>query len=133
MPDLVTVVSGLDTVPIQRLIMRNINGKGLGTALIGTIPAGKIFLPTQFVIGIVAPQTISTPPTVSIGTNATNYDDLVAAVSLTGAANLTAFNLVVRSPYPILVGGTNVNGKISVAGVSSGAITMTLVALGIWV
>lgn len=133
MVDVVTLNSGLDEVLLQRIVLRNINGAGTGSAQLGTIPASRIFLPTQVVIGAQAPNAITTVPTVSIGTNGPNYNNVVAATSLTGLVGGSAIVLPLRSPMAILNGGDVVFGRISIAGVSTGAITLTLVVLGVWI
>lgn len=129
----ILINSGLDSVPIQRVTLRGINGKTGGAIVVGTIPAGnKIFVPTQTFLGVSAPAAITTPPSISLGTNGPNYDDMMAITSFTGAANAKGGVLPLKPVFPLLLPGTTVQLNITTPGASTGAITLTLIILGMW-
>jgi len=134
MPDVISIVSGAaQGLSLVSLKLGGINGKGVGNAVVGTVPPGnKNFLPIAIYVDVTAPQPITTPPIVSLGT-VSPFNNLVTATTLNGAANAVDFLLALLSPWPRLSPGTVVTGAISQAAVSAGAVTLTLIALGFWV
>ena len=133
MPDVLNIVSGAGQgLPLVSLKLGGINAKGVGNLPINTIQGNKVFVPIAVYVDVTAPQPITTPPTVSLGTGSP-FNNLVAATSLAGAADAKDFQLALVNPWPRLSPGTTITGNISVAAVSAGPVTLTLVAIGFWI
>lgn len=136
MADLLSIVSGFEVgVPVARLIKRGINAKaGPGTLVLATIPTGnKAFVPFFAGVEIAASSALTQVPIVSIGTNSPNFNNICAAKTLTGAAGGSCFVLSLADNFPLLSQGVQVTGNLSQVAASIGAVTLTLVVLGIWV
>ena len=76
----------------RNLIVVSLAGVDLTAAAsskIFTTDAGLRFIPTQVVAEITTADTIAVAPTISVGTNAATYNDILTASALTG---LTAVN-----------------------------------------
>lgn len=82
-----------------------------------TTDAGRKWVTVGAFIRCTAASGVLTVATVSIGSNAATYTDLVAATALTGvtAADLTIPVLPVLSVPAIIAGGTAIHANVSVA------------------
>lgn len=105
----------IDRVSIFQV--QNVDGKTIGnTSMFDSVSTGWYFLWASFwsnnAGGVV------TPPTVSIGTNSPNFNDIMPAASLTGltGSNLTLtipiITAAIRSPF---AAGTTITLRVSVA------------------
>ena len=81
-----------------KAITKNIDAKVAAATLIYTTDGGsKRFHPAMIRVLVSAANTVTVVPTISIGTNASTYNDLLAATALTGMTNvnnMTNYNLV---------------------------------------
>ena len=68
-----------------KAIVKNIDAKVTGSTLIFTTDGGsKRFHPSSVRVLVSAANTVTLVPIVSVGTNATSYNDLLGATTLTG-------------------------------------------------
>ena len=75
------------------------------------------FHPITLVMQLTAVSGFVAVPTISLGTNASNYDNLVPATALIGMSTVNdaiAFSIVGR-PYPSMAAGTEIRLRVSVA------------------
>ena len=83
---------------LTKYIVKNVNAKNTGAILIATTDNnGKRFHPSMISVLISGANAITVPATLSIGTNASTYNDLLASTvltGLTGVQNMTNYNLV---------------------------------------
>lgn len=105
-------------------------------ASLGTIPTGKTFVPLlAFVLSTAKSGTISVPPVISIGTNSSSFNNMIAAITTTG---LTANNLVFPFPVASVAGvaleGTEVIAKFTTpaSGVTPG-LTVSIFLGGVYI
>lgn len=92
-----------------------VNGKVVGNTLLGTVPAGKTFIPVKATYTLTAISGLSLVATVSVGSNSPNYNNISAATALTllNALGVTV-NLDLSSPASIPEGG-EIFARVSVA------------------
>lgn len=131
---MINIQSGIEqTLTGLRLIVRGIDGKTGGPLLLGTIPNnGRVLVPTRIFVGLVVGTGITTPPSISIGTNGAAYDNLVANVALTGLSQGNLAPATLRAQYPWLTAGMQAFLNINTPGAAPGPITLALLALGEW-
>jgi hypothetical protein len=94
----------------------NVNCKNTGSTLIFTNPASSgQFFPSKIrvyggnLVGIV------TPPTLSIGTNASSYNNILVATALTGLTNTGYIDYAITFPGTLLTAGTGVFVNVTIA------------------
>lgn len=101
--------------------VRNIDAKIAGNSLIAHVPQSKGPFFVEFVAArLAAISTLTTVPTVSVGTNNPNYDNLVAATPMTGinvVNNLARPSLVAKSG--IVPADTDVYVRVSIGAVAT--------------
>lgn len=92
-----------------------VNGKVVGNTLLGTVPAGKTFIPVKATYTLTAISGLSLVATVSVGSNSPNYNNISSATALTllNALGVT-LNLDLSSPASIPAGG-QVFARVSIA------------------
>lgn len=77
-----------------------IDGKATGATLVLTTEdAGQRFYPTSLRVTATAADTVAVPAAISIGTNSTDYNNVLAITTLT---NLITTNLAVNIPLSLL-------------------------------
>lgn len=124
------ISSGLATIQPYIITFKNINTKNAGAVLLGTIPVtNKVFVPFWAGVSIETIAGLTTPPTLSIGTNANAYDNMVAATPLTGLLQGRVAPVPFRSQYPILTSGLSIYVNITQAAVAT-TYTITMTVLG---
>lgn len=65
-----------------------VNGKTTGATLVYTLPASTLnFYPTQIIVRAVSISGVTTPPTVSVGTNSTSYNNIATGSLLNTVLN----------------------------------------------
>lgn len=69
---------------IERFGTATIDCTATGATLLAAVESSRVFIPTSAHLRLVTVAGFVTAPTVSIGTNATDYDSIQAAVVLTG-------------------------------------------------
>lgn len=128
---------GYQNTDIKQITIHGINGQVAGTNVLTTIPtppSGRAFLIFFALTAIEAnPGAITTAPTGSLGTNATTFDNLVAAVSLTNLIIQKTVDLTLKIQKPVLLPGNQVIFNISVPAVSVSPFTIGILLLGIWI
>jgi hypothetical protein len=124
-----------DMVALQALTRTGISGTSTGSTLIETID-----IPVRFVALFINIEvttltgTVTTVPTVSIGTNATSYNNLLSASALTG---VTVSNRVIQFSSTALAtsvtGGTGIYANVTVAATGVSLVyTMRVSVLGFY-
>lgn len=108
-----------------------VDGKTQASTLIFTVPAGKTFYPTGIIISPSTVTTLVTPSVISVGSNGTDYNNIVATNALTGlvsAAGMMRMNPDVNAVT--VAAGNGVYVKVG-TGASAAAYTLTIILLGI--
>lgn len=124
------IQGGLAQIQPYIITFKNINTKVAGPTLLGTIPVtNKIFVPFWAGVQIETITGLTTPPTLSIGTNNPAYDNFVAATALTGLLQGRIAPVAFRAQYPILTAGMSVYANVSIAAVAT-TYTITMTVLG---
>lgn len=75
-----------------------IDAKVSGARSLGTTDATKRFYPIVFVIRVASANTISLVPSISVGTNATSYNNIGGVIALTG---LTSVNKMLKQELAV--------------------------------
>lgn len=94
----------------------NVNGKTTGaTVVFTTLDSTKLFFPYRIRIYLTNPSGVVTPPTISVGTNASSYNNMLAATALTGLTTSgTYLDFPIISPVTALAAGVDVNVNVTV-------------------
>lgn len=79
---------------IQKLSVTGVDGKSAATTTVGTTQAGLRFYPLYAVVNVSTADTIAVACALSIGTNGTDLNDVLAITTMTG---LTAANTSLRT------------------------------------
>lgn len=119
--------AGVAWMPLARTVVKTsnvtINGLATGNTKIFTIePSNLKFYPVMVIFRAINISGTVTPPTVSIGTNSTNYNNITTSSLLStllntiGATN-GAPGMVTTSPA--LSGNTDVYAKVSIAAIGA--------------
>lgn len=133
MPDILSIAAGIDSPHVTRIQLRNINGKIAGPVVLEAIPAGnKVFIPFAVIGALTAAVGVTTAASISLGTNAPTFDDMMAITSLSGVAQGKYGPLPLKPVLPLLTGGLSVSLNITTAAVASGAYTLAIMILGVW-
>jgi len=75
---------------LTMLTLSSFNGKTTGPVKVGTTANGtQSFYPLILVTAITSASAIITPMTLSLGTNASSYNNLIAATLMTGLTSLS--------------------------------------------
>ena len=86
--------------------------------MVGTVKNTLIMLGAGFILEAVSGLT--TPPTASMGTNSSSYDNLMGATALTPLTTaLNVWSGALLSQYPILNNGDEIRMRVSVAAIST--------------
>lgn len=97
-----------------------IDTKIVGPILLGTVPMlNKILVPFWAGLAIEQIGGLTTAPTISIGTNASAYDNMVGNVALTGLLQGRVAQVAFKAQYPYLLGGNQVYLNIVSAAVAT--------------
>lgn len=81
------------TIPVRKMSVSGIDGKVLASTLLGTTEnLGKNFRAHRLIVEITAANTIAIVPAISVGTNSTDYNNILAITTLTG---LSAVNKII--------------------------------------
>lgn len=111
---------------IEKQSTTGINAKNTGTTTIYTTENGtRNFYPSRIRFICTAGTLITIVPTISIGTNASSYNNILAATSLTGltsASNSISYN-VDALVIPVIAANTAIIANVTVG---STATTMTI-------
>lgn len=104
------IQSGYEPTPTGlRALLRNIDCKVGGPIGLAQVPnTGRVLVLNRHFFGLVQLSGLVTPPSISIGTNGPNYDNIMAITALTG---LTQGNLApggTKNQYPWLAAGAQV-------------------------
>lgn len=101
----------------------SVNAKTLASTLIYTLPASPLyFYPTQIVPRNVNISGVTTGPSVSIGTNATSYDNIASTQLISTLLSTVAVSNGVpqnTSYSPALSGGTAIYAKVTTAAIAT--------------
>lgn len=79
--------TGTGNAPVLLASVSGINAKTVANTLIYTVPTGKTAIITQAIIRCTTASSISAGPTLSIGRNATTYNDIFASATITALTN----------------------------------------------
>jgi hypothetical protein len=124
------IKDGIAQIKPYLVLVEGINAKVAGPVLLGTQPAGqKVFVPFWGGVAIEQITALTTPPTISLGTNAAAYDNIAAAAALTGLLQGRVAPIVLKAQYPFLTAGTQTFVNISAAAVAT-TYTITIAILG---
>ncbi len=120
---------GIITSSFGSFVSGTINGKTTGSTLIGTTRSNgaERFYPQIAHIILASTTGFSAAPTITIGTNSSSYDNIVASTTLTGlnASNMFyALSLIV--PQSSIAGSTGIYINV---GTGATATTYTILAL----
>lgn len=99
----------LDLQSYERSYFASVDGTSTGNTLITTIPSAKVFIPQCANFTLVTVVGLSLVATVSIGSNASTYDNIIPATLLTGLStenqtyklNLSGINANIGATDPI--------------------------------
>lgn len=106
-------------IPAIQYKARNIDGTSTGTTNLFTTQVVN-FRSMQLVIDLTSVSNFVTPPTISVGTNAGNYDNILPATILTGlSAGSTHILIQIEGIMPDIAQSTSVKLNISIAAVAS--------------
>jgi hypothetical protein len=114
--------------PLGRVIIKKdatpVNGKTTGTTLLYTLEASSLnFYPFAVIPRSSSPGVsgVTTGPTVSIGSNATSYNNIAAASLLSNAlTTLTGGNsLSAAVQSPALAGGTQIYANVTIGAIAT--------------
>lgn len=113
------------THPIQPVTISNdspINGLIVGPQKISTIPGSKgYFAPVRHRVSVLPGTTGSgTPPTISLGTNSPNYNNIAPATALASIGLLTDFdmrNVFINTTVKVISSDVDVFANVSVAAI----------------
>lgn len=105
----------------------SINLKTTGNGTLFSSP-NKTVIPVRSVIIIETATSVTTVPTISLGTNASSYNNILAATSLTSmnAANMFSVFTTPTSGFSTIPANTFIYINITVAGISSGSYRATV-------
>jgi len=113
-------------LPFARLVVKKssvtVDGRTTGVVPIYTLePSNLNFYPTQIIMRAVSITTATLKPTISVGTNATAYDNIATGTLLNSVTTLLG---VTSSPQsvstsPALAGGTVINTNVSVGALAT--------------
>jgi hypothetical protein len=124
------ITDGISQFKPYLIVVKNLNMKVAGAVALGPpLPGNKIFVPFW---GGVAIQQISgagSAPTISIGTNATAYDNIAAATALTGLLQARVAPIQFKTQYPFLTNGVQTFLNVSVAATTT-TYLLTVAILG---
>lgn len=94
----------------------NIDGKVQGNTTLGRVPAGRRFYPTAVAVEVQSLSGFGAPPTVSMGTNSPNFDNIQPATALAGFNQQFLFNrLELTQTRLSIASGLDVVVRVSVA------------------
>jgi len=71
------------------------------------------FIVTRAVIRLVNVNTLTIPPIISIGTNSSTYNNIIAATTLTSALTDTQFQGTILAAAPVVASGTAIKVNVS--------------------
>lgn len=88
----------------------NVNAKNTGATLIfTTVDVNKLFFPYRVRVYATNLSGVVAPPTLSVGTNASNYNNIIPATALTGlTTNSTYIDILPTFPTASLASGVQV-------------------------
>jgi hypothetical protein len=91
-----SLISGdiLDLPEVVRYSALGVNMKSLGATSLGTVPAGKRFIPTELVVLVKTASGLSTALSLSIGTNGALYNNIRAITAMTGLSLVDRYLVV---------------------------------------
>lgn len=120
---------------LKVLTATGIDGKTLGSTLIQTTAPGLRFVPTVINMELTTVSGFVSAPSVSIGTNSTDYNNLLSITSLSfvdTANEFVVYNIedVVASPFSIAA-STGIYLKVTTAAVGT-TYTMRATVLGFY-
>src|SRR5947207_1682978 len=99
-------------IELARLSKIGIDAKTLGATAIGTTENGtRRFYPLYLIVNCSAANTVAVVAALSIGTNSTAFDNLLAITALTG---LTTANMSIQVPIVLATGTIAANTSVSV-------------------
>lgn len=93
----------------------NINAKVSGAVSLGPNFSNKIFIPFWGSVAVINRTGSGSPPTISLGTNASAYDNIAAAAALTGLVEGEVAPIQFRVKYPYLIPDIETFVNVSVA------------------
>lgn len=118
----------------EQILVRGVNGKTVASTLVGTTRNdARKFISTLAVIHATVANAITVPPTISIGTNGTSYNNLLAAATLTGMTsvdNYLCFTLG-GSVLSAVAANTGIYANIS-AGATGTSMTLDIAIFGFY-
>lgn len=114
------IAAGITKTQPVLIVVENIDTKVSGPVLLGTVPTGsKIIVPFWAGVAIDSIAGLTSAPTISMGTNAAAYDNMVAATALTGLLQGRVAQMTFKAQYPVLVPNAQLFLNISVAAVAT--------------
>lgn len=126
------ILNGIAPDSLQKVLSRKLNGKLAGAVPLGTIPAGRVLIPFWAGIAIESAVGVTVPATLSIGTDGPSYSDIVAPAPLTGLVLGKYAPISMRALLPILNPGAQAFVNVTVAATASGAYSLAILILGVW-
>lgn len=119
---------------LVQLTIKSIDGKAVAATKIGTtVNDGRKFIPMFAIFHVTAATAIVTPCTLSIGTNSSTYNNILAATALTG---MTAIDLVMQlgmnaAASSVVAANTDIFANITV-GATGTSISIDVTLLGFY-
>jgi hypothetical protein len=123
------ITDGVTQIKPIMILKTGIDAKVAGAVLLGTQPAGKLFIPFWGGVVIESRTGFTSAPTISIGTNATAYDSIAAAAALTGLLQGNVAPIQFKAQYPFLTPSTQTFLNVSVAAAAT-TYTITIGIMG---
>lgn len=109
----------------------SVNGLTQAATPIFTVPAGKTFYPLRVLVEPTTVTGLITPSVVSVGTNATNYNNIMASNALTGLTGTNTISQIAADLGAIAVAaGTQVFARVITAATAD-AYTLRIILIGI--